>query len=268
MSRPSVETIRPSFIGYSRGWRSATRRGSRSNDRRRRAPATSSTVAWAMLERLVERRAAAPRARRARNAREKPPTRTLTGWIGRPPMQLDDPVAGLLEAQAALDAPAGGRWPARGRSGSRGSRARGAGRRGARGSRSTRRSRAAGGAPGSPGRPRSPNSVLERVDGGHLVGDRADAADAGDDVDDLVGRPADDEPLEVARRLEDLEVRLVDDAVADAAGGASPRPRRGSGRRCRRRGRRSTRPACRCHASLGLRRRASRPVRAARRRRR
>ena len=54
----------------------------------------------------------------------------------------------------------------------------------------------------------TPKRPLEGVDGGHLVGDRADAADARDDVDDLVRRSADDEPLEVARRLEDLEVRL------------------------------------------------------------
>ena len=60
-----------------------------------------------------------------------------------------------------------------------------------------------------------PEPVLERMDGGHLVRDRADAADARDDVDDLVGRPPDHELLEVAGRLEDLEVRLLDDAVAD-----------------------------------------------------
>ena len=75
---------------------------------------------------------------------------------------------------------------------------------------------------------RDPGQVLERVDGAHLVGDRADPADAGDDVEDLVRRPADDQLLEVARRLEDREVRLDDLAVADDAGGASPRPRRGS----------------------------------------
>ena len=57
--------------------------------------------------------------------------------------------------------------------------------------------------------------VLEGVDGAHLVGDRADAADAGDDVEDLVRRPAADQPLEVARRLEDAEVRLDDLAVLD-----------------------------------------------------
>ena len=57
--------------------------------------------------------------------------------------------------------------------------------------------------------------VLERVDGAHLVGDRADPADARDDVEDLVGRPAADQPLEVARRLEDPEMRLDDLAVLD-----------------------------------------------------
>ena len=63
---------------------------------------------------------------------------------------------------------------------------------------------------------RNAQRVLEGVDSGHLVGDRADAADAGDDVDDLVGRPTDDQPLEVAGRLEDLEMGLLDHAVADA----------------------------------------------------
>jgi hypothetical protein len=62
---------------------------------------------------------------------------------------------------------------------------------------------------------RDPKAMLERVDGGHLVRDGADAADARDDVDDLVGRPPDHEPLEVARGLEDLEVRLLHDAVLD-----------------------------------------------------
>ena len=61
-----------------------------------------------------------------------------------------------------------------------------------------------------------PETVLEGMDRGHLVGDRADPADAGDDVDDLVRRPPDDEALEVARRLEDLEVGFLDHAVVDA----------------------------------------------------
>ena len=66
------------------------------------------------------------------------------------------------------------------------------------------------------GMDRDVEEVLERVDRAHLVGHRADAADPGDDVDDLVRRPADDERLEVAGRLEDREVGLLDHAVADA----------------------------------------------------
>jgi hypothetical protein len=58
--------------------------------------------------------------------------------------------------------------------------------------------------------------VLEGVDRGQLVGDRADAADAGDDVDDFVGRPPDHDPFEEARRLEDPQPCLDDLAVAHA----------------------------------------------------
>ena len=71
--------------------------------------------------------------------------------------------------------------------------------------------------------------VLERVDRAHLVGDRADAADARDDVEDLVRRAADDERLEVARRLEDLRAAPRRPRRRGRAGAASPRPRRGSG---------------------------------------
>ena len=96
------------------------------------------------------------------------------------------------------------------------------------------------------GDPEEPCS--KACDGAHLVGDRADAADAGDDVDDLVGRAAHDELLEVARRLEDPQARLVDCPVADAqaerafaldAGQAGDVDA----------GRRSSRWAGRCHAS-------------------
>ena len=59
---------------------------------------------------------------------------------------------------------------------------------------------------------------LEGMHGTHLVGNRADAADAGDDVDHLVGRAPHDQLLEVARRLEDAEPRLDHLAVADAQG--------------------------------------------------
>src|SRR5215212_7673209 len=47
-----------------------------------------------------------------------------------------------------------------------------------------------------------PQAMLERMDGGHLVGNRADPADPGNDVDDLVRRPPDHQAFEVTRRLE------------------------------------------------------------------
>jgi len=56
---------------------------------------------------------------------------------------------------------------------------------------------------------------LERMDRAHLIGDGADSADPGDDVDHLVGRPADDQGLEIARRLEDRQASFLHDTVAD-----------------------------------------------------
>ena len=58
-----------------------------------------------------------------------------------------------------------------------------------------------------------PEQVLERMDRAHLVRDGADAADARDDVEDLVRRAADHERLEVPGRLEDLQARLGDGPV-------------------------------------------------------
>ena len=242
---PSVETIRPSFIGYSVGWRSATRRPSRSNFGVSR-PATRSTVARAISSASVSGPRMAVTSVR-RKDREKPPTRTETGWIARPPIMATSWLPAFLRASPRFD-------------------------RGAMILGQLERARVAEevgqveqvdvqGVALDPlaaveqaaerpdgGVDLDAEAVLEGVDRGHLVGDRADAADAGDDVDDLVGRPADDQALEVARRLEDLEVRLLDDAVAGPAAGAIPRLRPGSARRCRRRSRRSWR-ACRCHAS-------------------
>ena len=83
-SRPSPETIRPSFIGYSVGWRSATRRPSRAKSGVSR-PATRSTVRPA-ISRAVVNSAFRARISARRKDREKPPTRTDTGWIARPPM--------------------------------------------------------------------------------------------------------------------------------------------------------------------------------------
>ncbi|HKM61147.1 MAG TPA: hypothetical protein VJY39_01525, partial [Acidisphaera sp.] len=57
--------------------------------------------------------------------------------------------------------------------------------------------------------------ILDRVRGAHLVGDRADAADAGDDVRQLGVGPAAQERLEEARRLVDPQLRRGDAAVAD-----------------------------------------------------
>ena len=51
--------------------------------------------------------------------------------------------------------------------------------------------------------------------GAHLVGDRADAADARGDVGRLGEAAAAQERLEEARRLEDVQLDVVDLAVAD-----------------------------------------------------
>ena len=58
--------------------------------------------------------------------------------------------------------------------------------------------------------------VLHRRDRAHLVGHRADPADAGGDVGHLRERPAAQERLEEPRRLEDLQPHLLDAAVAQA----------------------------------------------------
>ena len=99
-----------------------------------------------------------------------------------PADQRHQRVADLLQPQAPLDDLAVVARPSRSRSRSRGSRARAACRRAARGSRSTRRSRAAGAARGSARRPRRRSASSIAVHGAHLVGDRADAADARGDV--------------------------------------------------------------------------------------
>ena len=192
--------------GTRSGWRIETSSGSRSKSGAVKV-ATQSTVSWASTEGVVERRSqrkqlgAPGRPREAADAHAHGVDRATAE-------DRDELVAGLLDRQPALDDGPVDRRRARPRSRSPGSRARGAGRRGGRGSRSTRRSTGVGGAHGRTGRWSTPNRSLERMHGGHLVSDRADAADARHDVDDLVGRAPDDEPLEVARRLEDREVRL------------------------------------------------------------
>ena len=246
-SSPSVDTIRPSFIGYSVRMPEG------------HEPGVAGEVGWLEgrdqvdrlegdLERLVERRADALRSRAAER-REKPPTRTDTGWIARPPMSSTIRLPVLLRRSPDSTA---GRWCC-----GQVERARVAEEVG-----QVEQVDVEGVALDPLAAVEQPSQcpdrrvdldaegVLERVDRGHLVGDRADPADPGHDVDDLVGRPADDEPLEVARRLEDLEVGLLDDPVPD------PEPQRalaldpGQSRDVDRRGRRSSSGGASCHASV------------------
>ena len=148
--RPSLETIRPSFIGYS--LRVVQRDEPRLALERRRLEASDDVDGRAARGEAPPRApAAGPAARPASGARDQPPTRTLTGWIGPPAEERQEVVADLLEPQAVGRRAARWSGPARQRSGSPGSRGRGAGRCGARGSRSTRRSRGAGGGRGPGG---------------------------------------------------------------------------------------------------------------------
>ncbi len=149
-----------------------------------------------------------------RGARDQPPTRTLTGWIGRASEERDELVAELLQAQSARDdlRVVGGQLD------------------GARIPEKVGRMQQVdvecvaldplAAVEETPQRAHlrvdlDVEQGLEGVDRGHLIRHRADPADAGHDVDDLVGGPADDEPLEVAWRLEDLEVCARHRTVAD-----------------------------------------------------
>ena len=94
MSRPSFETIRPWFIGYSVGWRRGRRAAARARTPAARGRATRSTVASREIEGLHEVRAerrelGAPdrRARTRRRGRD-------TGWMARPPISATIAVAG------------------------------------------------------------------------------------------------------------------------------------------------------------------------------
>ena len=57
--------------------------------------------------------------------------------------------------------------------------------------------------------------ILHGRAGAHLIGHRADSADAGRDVGRLGEVPSDQQGLEVAGRLEDLEGDIGDRAVMD-----------------------------------------------------
>ena len=78
--------------------------------RRRRGVATSSTVAEGDRRAPSSSRSRSAASSARRGAREKPPTRTLTGWIARPPSTLRIRLPDLLEREAALDELAGGRF--------------------------------------------------------------------------------------------------------------------------------------------------------------
>ena len=174
-------------------------------------------------------RARAPAARRARasSRRRRRAVEAADADVDRVDLaaaeQRHHLVAGLLQREPALDGVAGGPAPSRWRSRSRGSRARAACRCAARGSRSTRRSRAAGAARGSARRPRR-RGVLHRVHGAHLVGDRADAADARGDVGRLGERAAAQERLEEARRLEDAQLDVARRAPSWSRDDSAPSP--------------------------------------------
>jgi hypothetical protein len=70
--------------------------------------------------------------------------------------------------------------------------------------------------PNHPGRGLHPEGLLQGLHGSHLVRHRADAADAGHDIQHLLMPAALQELLEVARRLEDAQPQGLD----PAAGGA------------------------------------------------
>ena len=57
--------------------------------------------------------------------------------------------------------------------------------------------------------------VFQCLGRAHLVGDRADAADAGDGIDHLVIAAALEELLEIARRFEDIQRQFLDPAALD-----------------------------------------------------
>src|SRR5262249_11685559 len=61
---------------------------------------------------------------------------------------------------------------------------------------------------------RDPKCILHRMDRAHLIGDRANAADAGSYVRCLSVRAAAQERLEEARRLEDTELGTLHLSVA------------------------------------------------------
>ncbi len=199
------------------------------------APAGSRTSAAAPRPRRA--RAAARRRARASSARVgmrwKPPIRTPTGFTERPPSRIRMRLPSLRSRSARSTSGAVQARDLHARRRGRGSPAPPGTSCAAGGSRSTRRRSRAGAAHGPGGCELDAPGRLDRVDGAHLVRDRADAADARHQIGQLVGAAAAREGLEEARRLVDLEAQ-VDDAIAlDAPGAARLRPRRARARRPR-----------------------------------
>ena len=209
---PLLDTTRPSFIGYSSGWRRETNsmsacRSGRSKRLTQRKQATASSCSGSSWPRR-----AASSARRG--ARVKPPMQAPTGWTERPPSRREDLVAGLLQAQPALH-----RGAVLFRQGHHALAAEEVGG----GEHVDVQGMALDPFPAVVEPPQGPyrridrnlEKALEGVDGAHLIRDRTDSADPGGDVRGLAGVPAAQERLEEARRLEDLEAQVDDLAAVD-----------------------------------------------------
>ncbi len=126
----------------------------------------------------------------------------VDGMDGPPAEHFEQFVAVLFQLQPAIDFVRDGPGPLPARSRNRESRARAAGARAARGSRSIRRSTAAAAAGESPARSCTPNAASSACTAAHLVGHRADAADAGRDVGHVFERAAAQKRLEQPRRFD------------------------------------------------------------------
>ena len=141
-----------------------------------------------------------------RGARGNPPTRTLTGWIGRPPRMATIRLPSRLRRRPRSTTSRVVRGQLDTARGTPGSPGRAASRCAVRGSRSTRRRRgvAGGGPPGRSGRQRGPRRRGPRTSDRRPDRCRRCAP--------RCPRPrpasADDQALEVARRLEDLQMGL------------------------------------------------------------
>ena len=111
MSIPSLETMRPSFIGYSAGWRRPTR--GRLASKAGVAKAATSRPSPALARPLGRAPLRRPRELLQPRRAVQPPTRTLTGWIGRPPSDRRRSVADPLQRAGRARPSPGRARPAR-----------------------------------------------------------------------------------------------------------------------------------------------------------